>query len=77
VALRADQGPNGNDPVHPNTHASMLADPTSTDTSTPTQVAFRDHGILDALLNGLLHPVPHGADGETEGDLDFEEKVVS
>jgi hsp70-interacting protein len=54
----------------------MLSDPTSTDTSTPTRAAFREHGILGALLDSLLHPLPYGANGDSEGDVDFEEKAM-
>jgi hsp70-interacting protein len=67
----ANQGP-----VHANTHASMISDPKSVDTSTATLAAFRDQGILKALVDGLTHPVPYGPDGDTESDVDFEEKVV-
>jgi hsp70-interacting protein len=69
-----DAGP---EPVHANTHASMVADPRSTDTSTPTCKALESHGIRKALVESLVHPVPHGPDGEAEGDLDFEEKAVA
>lgn len=65
------------DPVHANSHASMLRDPKSTDTSRATQQAFAQHGILSALVEGLVRSVPHGADGDSERDLDFEEKVVA
>jgi hsp70-interacting protein len=67
----ANQGP-----VHANTHASMVSDPKSVDTSTATLAAFRDQGILKALVDGLTHPLPYGPDGDTESDVDFEEKVV-
>jgi hsp70-interacting protein len=63
-------------PVHANTHAAMLSDPGSTDTSTPTLAAFHEHGILAALVDALAHPVPHGPDGDAERDADFEENVV-
>lgn len=64
------------EPVHANTHASMLSDPSSTDTSHATRQAVREHKLLGALIEGLVRPVPHGPDGESERDLDYEEKVV-
>jgi hypothetical protein len=63
-------------PVHPNSHASMLSDPSSKRTSPATLKALREHGLLDALISALITPMPHGDDGESEGDIDFEEKVV-
>ncbi|GBE86961.1 Hsp70 nucleotide exchange factor FES1 [Sparassis crispa] len=63
-------------PVHPNSHATMLSDPTSFSTSPATFAAFQERGMLQALISSLTSPTPHGADGETEGDPDFEEKVV-
>ncbi|VDB92228.1 unnamed protein product [Peniophora sp. CBMAI 1063] len=62
--------------VHDNTHASMLADPASTDTAATTLEALGEHGIVGALVNALTSPVPHGDDGEEEGDVDLEEKIV-
>ncbi|EIN05153.1 nucleotide exchange factors-like protein [Punctularia strigosozonata HHB-11173 SS5] len=65
-------------PVHPNSHASMVADPSSANTSPLAVSALAAHGILDKLISALAHPVPHGADGEHDGrDADFEEKVVN
>lgn len=63
-------------PVHANTHASMLSDPKGTNTADKTLEAFKKHGILSALVQALVSPTPHGPDGETEGDLDLEEKIV-
>lgn len=54
----------------------MMSDPTSVSTSDLTREALENRGILDALLNALVHPVPHGPDGETYGDADFEEKII-
>ena len=65
-----------NEPVHPNSHSSMLSDPSSISTSDMTREALEQRGLLDALINALVHPVPHGPDGETYGDVDFEEKIV-
>jgi hypothetical protein len=64
------------DPVHPNTHASMVADPSSTDTSGSTLRAMHEHGLLRAVVDGLVRPVPFGPTGENERDPDFEEKLV-
>ena len=69
-----DSAPNA--PVHPNSHASMAADPASASTSELTREALERRGLLDALVAALAHPVPHGPDGEQFGDADFEEKVV-
>jgi hypothetical protein len=63
-------------PVHPNSHASMLSDPSSKRTSTATLKALREHRLLAALISALTAPTPHGSDGESEGDIDFEEKIV-
>ncbi|KAK7055529.1 Fes1 domain-containing protein [Favolaschia claudopus] len=64
-------------PIHANSHAATLANPTRTDTASPALQAFRTHGILDAVVAGLTQPVPSGADGDVVGsDADFEEKGV-
>lgn len=68
--------PNDPAPVHANTHASMLSDPSSTDTASKTLEALKTRGILSALVRALVAPRPHGADGEEEGDVDLEEKIV-
>ena len=62
--------------VHPNSHASMLSDPSSISTSPATLKALEEHGILQSLVSAVTAPVPHGPDGEREGDADFDEKVV-
>ncbi|KAI8990373.1 nucleotide exchange factor Fes1-domain-containing protein [Trametes punicea] len=62
--------------VHPNSHASMVSDPSSASTSGPTLHALEHDGLLSSLVGALAAPVPHGADGEREGDADFEEKVL-
>ncbi|KAI0062975.1 nucleotide exchange factors-like protein [Artomyces pyxidatus] len=62
--------------VHPNSHASMLSDPASVDTAPATLRAMRAHELVPALIRALASPTPHGPDGETEGDVDLEEKVV-
>ncbi|KAF9646148.1 nucleotide exchange factors-like protein [Thelephora ganbajun] len=63
-------------PVHPNSHASMVSDPSSTMTSKFAVKALEDRGLLQALVRALTAPVPYGQDGELEGDADFEERVV-
>ncbi|CAL1698181.1 unnamed protein product [Somion occarium] len=63
--------------VHPNSHASMSADLGFFSTSADTRKALEEKGILKTLIDGIVSPVPHGPDGETEGDLDFEQKVIS
>ena len=65
-------------PVHPNSHASMLANPTSVDTATETPRALRAHGLLPVLVRELTEPTPCGPDGD-EGDgcdADLEEKLI-
>ncbi|KAI0758916.1 nucleotide exchange factors-like protein [Fomes fomentarius] len=62
--------------VHPNSHASMVADPSSYATSPSTVRALEERGLLQTLISSLASPVPHGPDGESEGDADFEEKVL-
>ena len=32
--------------------------------------------LLDALISALVEPVPFGADGENERDVEFQENVV-
>ncbi|KAH9980635.1 hypothetical protein BJV77DRAFT_1146287 [Russula vinacea] len=62
----------------PNSHASMLADPTSVDTATETLRALRAHGLLPVLVRELTEPTPYGPDGD-EGDgcdADLEEKLI-
>ena len=63
--------------VHPNSHASMVRDPSSYATSPPTIAALEAHDILLALVSSVIAPVPYGPDGESDGgDADFEEKVL-
>ncbi|OSD00060.1 hypothetical protein PYCCODRAFT_730518 [Trametes coccinea BRFM310] len=62
--------------VHPNSHASLLSDPASASTAGATLHALEQHGLLSSLVGALAAPVPHGPDGEREGDADFEEKVL-
>ncbi|KAH8077104.1 nucleotide exchange factors-like protein [Cristinia sonorae] len=64
-------------PVHPNSHASMLSDPTSFSTSELTKSAIERRGLLKTLIRALVTPVPHGPDGESEGDAELEEKVIN
>ncbi|THH28769.1 hypothetical protein EUX98_g5422 [Antrodiella citrinella] len=64
-------------PVHANSHASMLSDPASFSTSELTQRALRERGLLSTLIQSLVSPLPYGPDGESEGDPDFEEKIMS
>ncbi|KAI0693093.1 armadillo-type protein [Cerioporus squamosus] len=55
-------------PVHPNSHASMHLP--------HTVQALEQNGLLSTLVSSLATPVPHGPNGESEGDADFEEKVL-
>ena len=64
-------------PIHPNSHAAYLHNPSRSDTSRLTLAAFSDHNILDAIVSGITSPLPYGEDGEnTEADADFEEKAI-
>jgi hsp70-interacting protein len=54
----------------------MVSDPSSTATSRFAVKALEEHGLLHALVRALIAPVPYGRDGESEGDADFEEKIV-
>ena len=54
----------------------MIADPSSASTSEFTIDALENHGLLQALIDSLISPVPHGPDGEAEGDPEFEDKVI-
>ena len=64
--------------VHPNSHASMVADPTSADTAPETLRAILAHGMLPVIVRELTEPTPYGPDGD-EGDgcdADLEEKLM-
>ncbi|KAL0952680.1 hypothetical protein HGRIS_006922 [Hohenbuehelia grisea] len=66
-----------NQPVHANSHASMLSDPTSTATSPLALKAVKEHGLLSRVISSLVDPVPYGADGDqTDLDPDYEEKSI-
>ncbi|KAF8154170.1 nucleotide exchange factor Fes1-domain-containing protein [Crassisporium funariophilum] len=65
------------DPIHANSHAAHLHNPSRTSTSELTLHAFREHNVLDAIISAITSPLPHGEDGEnTEADVDFEEKAL-
>lgn len=71
------QTPNSSStPVYPNSHASMVSDPSSTVTSELVVKALEDRGLLQALVKALVAPIPYGQDGELEGDADFEENIA-
>ncbi len=80
VVLHPDSNVHASEPgattIHPNSHASMLSDPGSLSTSSLTIRAMENEGLLQALLDALTSPLPHGPDGESEGDEDFEAKIV-
>jgi hypothetical protein len=63
-------------PVHPNSHASMVSDPHSASTRPLALKAMREDGVLDSVIEALLESVPFGADGEVEGDEEFEEHCI-
>lgn len=75
--LTPDDQPASAAPIHPNSHAAHLANPSRTNTCQYTFTALREHNILDAVINAVTSPVPFGEDGENvEADPDFEEKGV-
>ena len=47
----------------------------STATSAVTSFALHEHGINADLVQALVNPLPHGKDGDQEGDEDLEEKL--
>jgi len=63
-------------PVHPNSHASMLSDPSSASTQPLALQAMRGEGVLDCVIEALVERVPFGVDGEVEGDMEFEEQCI-
>lgn len=54
-------------PIHPNSHAAHLHDPSRASTSRLTLDAFKTHGLTRAVVSALVDPVPCGEDGEDEG----------
>ncbi|TFK36602.1 armadillo-type protein [Crucibulum laeve] len=75
--LHAPSLPSAPDPIHANSHAAHLYDPSRTSTSELTLTAFKAHGILDAVVSAVNSPLPYGEDGDnTDADADFEEKAV-
>jgi hsp70-interacting protein len=60
----------------------MLSDPASVSTSPTAMEALQGDtaseasSLLDALISALVEPVPFGADGENERDVEFQENVV-
>jgi hsp70-interacting protein len=64
-------------PIHANSHAVHLHNPSRASTSQLTLDAFREHGITDAVVDVLTNPLPCGEDGEEEGgDMEVEENGV-
>ncbi|KAG1856723.1 armadillo-type protein [Suillus subluteus] len=57
-------------PIHANSHASMLSDPSSKEGEEGSL------SLLDALISALIEPVPFGVDGEVEKDEEFQENIV-
>ena len=71
-----------NAPVHPNSHASMLSNPSSTSTCSITLAALQNEStsegssLRDALVSALTEPVPFGPDGERDNDVEFQENII-
>jgi len=64
-------------PVHPNSHASMMTAPSSTATSASTFQSVQEHGLLSAVVSSIVDPVPYGEDADqTDADPDYEEKAI-
>ncbi|TFK71213.1 nucleotide exchange factors-like protein [Pluteus cervinus] len=64
-------------PVHPNSHAVHLTNPSRAATSPLVLQAMEKRGLLDAVISSLTSPLPYGEDGDQEGpDVEFEEKGV-
>jgi len=71
-----------NAPVHANSHASMVSNPSSITTWSTTLAALQSESapeqssLLDALVSSLTEPVPFGPDGENDRDVEFQGMVV-
>lgn len=48
----------------------------SVDTAPIVLSALERRGIVNDLVQCLVNPLPHGADGDEEGDADLEEKLI-
>lgn len=66
--------PSESQPMHPNSHVSLTAETAAT--APATLRALQAHNFVPTLVRGLVSPVPHGRDGDQEGDVDLEEKLV-
>ena len=65
-------------PIHANSHAEYLRNPSRLATSQLVLNAICDHEIFEAVSSSLRDPVPHGDDGEHIGlDTDYKEKAVN
>ncbi|KAJ8087139.1 hsp70 nucleotide exchange factor fes1 [Marasmius tenuissimus] len=65
------------EPIHPNSHAEHLRNPSRVATSPIALKAVEKHGIVSTVIDGLTDPTPYGEDGDIEEpDADFEEKSV-
>jgi hypothetical protein len=68
---------NNPDPIHANSHAAQLRDPSRSDTAGITLEAFERFDIIGAVVSAVTNPLPYGEDGENDkADADFEEKAV-
>lgn len=65
------------EPIHPNSHAANLKDPSRIATSKLTLDAMRTHHIADYVVNSIINFLPYGEDGNLHAfDLDYEEKAM-
>jgi len=63
--------------IHPNSHAVLLQNPWRVVTSQPTLDAFKEHGIVSAVIEALTNPQPCGEDGDGDAsDLQVEQFAV-
>ncbi len=64
-------------PIHANSHAEHLRNPSRLVTSQLVLDAIRDHEIFEAVSASLRDPLPLGDDGEHTGlDPDYKEKAL-
>jgi hsp70-interacting protein len=76
VHQSSNMGSSTSNSAHPNSHVSMMKDPSSISTSEITLKALEDRGLLKGIISALTVPVPYGKDGESNEDVDFEEKIL-
>lgn len=79
TSLHTVDEPNANNsnPVHANSHAAHLKDPSRRDTSRASLEAFERYDMIGAVISAVVHPLPFGEDGDSdEPDAEFGEKSM-